>query len=71
MYSSYVVSHIQRVDCQPEKNYSTLHRTGIFPHKKKKEKKNAQQVDNDSFVYTKFDFTVDEGRERLNPSQRL
>ena len=33
-------------------------------------KKNAQQVENDYFVSTqKFDFTVDEGKERLNPSR--
>ena len=31
----------------------------------------ARQVENDYFAreYTKFDFTVDEGKERLNPSR--
>ena len=34
----------------------------IFPHKNKKQK--TAQVEN-----TKFDFTVDEGKDRLNPSR--
>ena len=37
--------------------------------KRKRKKMPNKQVDNDSFAYTKFDFTVDEGKERLNPSR--
>ena len=41
---------------------------GIFLTKKLKNKnKNAQRVEND--YYTKFDFTVDEGKEWLDPSR--
>ena len=36
-------------------------------NKLKNKIKNAQQVEND--YYTEFDFTVDEGKERLNPSR--
>ena len=36
-------------------------------NKLKNKLKNAQQVEND--YYTEFDFTVDEGKERLNPSR--
>ena len=34
-------------------------------------KKNAQQVDGERLIrwYTKFDFTVDEGKDLLNPSR--
>ena len=44
------------------------HELGFFLTKKekKKKKKNALQVENDQIV---FDFSVDEGKERLNPSR--
>ena len=44
--------------------------TGFFSLRNKiKQNKNAQRVENDYRWYTKFDFTVDEGKERLNPSR--
>ena len=44
------------------------HELGFFLTKKRRKKK-AQQVENDQFVSSqKFDFMVDEGKERLNPS---
>ena len=47
---------------------SSIPANGIFLTKRKTNKnknKNAQRVEND----TKFDFTVDEGKEWLNPSR--
>ena len=50
---------------------SSIPANGIFLTKKlKNENKNAQRVENDEIVSTqKFDFTVDEGKERLNTSR--
>ena len=46
---------------------SSIPANGIFLTKNlKNESKNAQRVENE---YTKFDFTVDEGKEWLNPSR--
>ena len=52
---------------------SSVPANGIFLTKKLKNKnKNAQRVENDKIVSTqnsKFDFTVDEGKEWRNPSR--
>ena len=53
-------------------NPGAFTRTGIFPHKKRKKKINAQEVRIiNSLVHkiSKFDFNVDQGKGRLNPSR--
>ena len=46
------------------------HELGLFQKKKKKKKKKMpNKWRTIKSLYTKFDFTVDEGKERLNPSR--
>ena len=52
---------MQNENCKPVE----LRSNGIFSHKKRK--RNAQQVENDEYI--KIDFTVDEGKEWLDPSR--
>ena len=49
-------------------NLGAVTRTGIFP-RNKKIKKCPTSGERLFYGYTKFDFTVDEGKERLNPSR--
>ena len=54
------------VDVSSNLGFVTL--TGIFPHQKKKKKKSPTSEERLN-RYTKFDSTVDEGKEWLNPSR--
>ena len=45
-------------------NLGAVTPTGIFPHKKKKMPNKWRTINS---LVQKFDFTVDEGKERLNP----